>query len=257
MAIVLNTASLVIDVDLGGEKPAVVLSGEANHSNISHVVDLFDKLACENHGCVTLDLDRVEHIDSAAIEGFASSAGSFIDRGRRIHINKVNRNVWRTLDRHLLGDLFCVNNGECLCDPRKCGCAKESWAMDVFSLPCDLLQCREARERVGRVAELVGFSHCYQQDIMLAVGEAVTNAVRYAYVDETSTFTVSCLATPEKLSITVTDSGPGFDMEMLLSFEEALFLEHGRGVHCMKALMDEVHFTFDRGTTVRMVKVSG
>ena len=130
--------------------------------------------------------------------------------------------------------------------------------MEVFSLPSLLMHMRGARERVDRVAETVGFSECGRADIALAVGEAVTNAIKYgANGDDDASFTVSCIATVEKLCVSVSDSGPGFTPDSIPSFEEALFAERGRGVHCMNAVMDEVTFDFQVGTTVRMVKLSG
>ena len=50
---------------------------------------------------------------------------------------------------------------------------------------------------------------------------------------------------------------PGFRLEDVPRFEDALFKEHGRGIHCMTALMDEVSFSFEGGTSVRLVKRAG
>jgi serine/threonine-protein kinase RsbW len=55
--------------------------------------------------------------------------------------------------------------------------------------------------------------------------------------------------------ITVRDEGQGFDSRAVPDPTEAqrLLLPHGRGLHLMRALMDEVSFE-ENGTVVRMRK---
>ena len=55
--------------------------------------------------------------------------------------------------------------------------------------------------------------------------------------------------------ISVRDEGEGFDSRVVPDPTEAqrLLLTHGRGLHLMKALMDEVWFE-ENGTVVRMRK---
>jgi serine/threonine-protein kinase RsbW len=129
-----------------------------------------------------------------------------------------------------------------------------AWEMDTFTLPSAMIHCQQARQRVDRLAETLGFSKAARRDVMMAVGEAVTNAIEHGNAGEDDHFTVRCLATPERLCISVSDNGSGFCPDSLPSMQDALFQEHGRGIHCIRALMDEVTFFFDAGTTVRMVK---
>ena len=153
------------------------------------------------------------------------------------------------LNRLQLTELFC-NHAQCQRPSGLdcCGHACKVWAMDVFSFPSLLVHVHEARNRVDRVAEAVGFSQCGRSDITLAVGEAIANAIKYgANGDEDAVFTISCIATAERLCVSVSDTGPGFDPQALPLFEEALFMESGRGVHCMNSVMNEVTFDFQGG----------
>lgn len=257
MAQAIQAAPISISILRQGLRPFIRLAGTADHSNIARVVDILDRLADEEERCVSLDLVQVESMDARALEGLAGSVGVFKERNKRLHLHDASAPVREMLDRHVLSDAFCCRK-DCLheCCPHICGAASKAWEIDVFCFPSCMSMCHEARERIDRVAETVGFSNCHRSDIMLAVGEAVTNAVRYGHSgDEKAYFTVSCVATAEKLSVSVSDNGPGFSLEDIPSFEEALFMEHGRGIYCMNAVMDEVNFHFENGTTVRMVKL--
>lgn len=257
MAHISNAAPLTISVEADGQQLSLTLAGKADFSNISDVVTVLNRLADEHERCVSLDLSGLESMDTDALKGLAGSAGTFRERRKRLHLKNASDAVHSILDKFLLSDIFCVKH-RCagICNPITCGIAAEAWITDVFTLPCEITHCHEARTRVDLVAEAVGFDKCLRGDIKLAVGEAVTNAAKYGRSnDGTAQFTVSCFATPEKLCVSISDNGPGFTFKDLPSFEDSLFMEHGRGIHCMNAVMDEVTFQFETGTTVRMVKL--
>lgn len=256
MAMVVDAAPLTVAVDLNGRNPSLAVTGTADHSNITSVVDLLERLAAEHEQCVSLDLGGLESADTGAIGKLACSAGAFRDRQKRLRLRNASAAVRSTLDRLSISDAFCVEH-ECShdCRPDLCGIVSEAWAVDVFTLPASMAHCQEARIRVDSAAEAVGFSKCQRGDVALAVGEAVANAVEHGRAgSEESRFTVSCVATPERLCVSVSDTGAGFDPHDLPGVEESFLHERGRGIHCIRAVMDEVSFNFEVGTTVRMVK---
>ncbi|MHB9037914.1 MAG: ATP-binding protein [Armatimonadota bacterium] len=254
-----KTAPLTVRIESDRHRPHVMLSGKADHSNVSHLVTVLEQVADEHGRCVSLDLHDLEAIDASALQGFAESIDAFRNRRRMLHLKRTSAAVQDMLDSHHLTGLFCSREN-CTrdCSPETCGAVDCSWEIDIFTMDSVIPSCREARGRVGRMALAAGLDQDAASDIMLAVGEAVTNAVKYgSNGTPDSTFTVSCLATMERFCVSVSDNGPGFNLKDVPSFEDALFMEHGRGVHCMNALMDEVSFHFGYGTTVRMVKLSG
>lgn len=257
MAEAMQAAPLSIALELDGYRPSIAVSGQADQTNISPVVAVLDRLADEHERCVSLDLGGLESLDAAAAESFVGSLGIFRSRQKRLHLKCASEPVQCMLDRLLISDAFCVEE-EC-CRKRgsgPCRIAAAAWEMDVFTLPASLAHCHEARARVDCVAQTVGFAKRVRDDISLAVGEAVTNAIEHGgHKDPNNCFTVSCLGTPERMCVSVSDGGGGFCLDDLPSLEEAFLLEHGRGVHCINAMMDEVSFDFNGGTTVRMVKL--
>lgn len=257
MAQLLRPASLSVSEADDGKHPSIVVRGRANYSNIGRLIEVLERLAREPDQCVCIDLSGVESMDTAALEILASGASAFRAHRKRLRLVDASAPVRKLLDRLMLTDLFCT---ECECDagttPGACCIATREWNLDVFSLPCVMTSCREARKRVDQVAATVGFSGSARADVMLAVGEAAANAVKHgARQGAKSQFTVSCICTPEKLCVSVSDGGPGFDTDSLQDSPEPL-VEQGRGLMCITAVMDDVSFHVESGTTVRMVKLS-
>ena len=111
-----------------------------------------------------------------------------------------------------------------------------------------------------RLMLLIEGSHCVAGEepaVELALSEAVQNAVVHGNrLHAQKLVHVRCrCAVGKGISIAVSDQGDGFDLNAIpnpLSVEN-LLAGHGRGIHLMKLLMDEVSFD-RRGAEVRMVK---
>jgi serine/threonine-protein kinase RsbW len=115
---------------------------------------------------------------------------------------------------------------------------------------------------VERLMRLIEGSHCITGEepaVELALREALNNAVVHGNrLDARKLVHVRCRCKAGKgISITVSDQGQGFDPSAVpdpLSVDN-LEADHGRGIHIMKLLMDEVSFE-QRGTEVHMRKKS-
>jgi serine/threonine-protein kinase RsbW len=90
----------------------------------------------------------------------------------------------------------------------------------------------------------------------LALEESLFNAARHGNkLDPEKTVTVDFLINSEKIDLTVTDQGDGFDPEELPDprKHENLYKYGGRGVLLMRSYMDVVEFN-EKGNQVHMVK---
>jgi serine/threonine-protein kinase RsbW len=110
--------------------------------------------------------------------------------------------------------------------------------------PCvDQLMGFIARFRTGGESEL---------DIEIALREALANAIVHGNQEilRKRVYVTCRCATDGEVSITVEDEGQGFDCEAIPdpTAPENRLLTYGRGIHFMKALMDEV--CFERGGAV-------
>ena len=93
-------------------------------------------------------------------------------------------------------------------------------------------------------------------DVEIALREALANAIIHGnHEDRRKHVHVTCHCEPDEVSIAVKDEGSGFDTNNVPdpTAPENLESAHGRGIHMMKALMDEVCFE-EGGVVLRMKK---
>ncbi len=246
----IDTAHMGLSLRSDENRPSLAISGHVVESDVNRIVSALDHLTEEHQQCVSLDFSEVDGIDTAALYCLVNSAGNRTRPLQRLHFRQASDEVRRCLDCHPLSELFYFEERG-----YESACPQTSCRMDVFSLPSDTAYCREARRRIKDVARQAGLEDDCISDVLLAVGEAVANAIRHGHSGrEDSTFTVRCLAAPDKLSVSVSDNGRGFLPDDQQRKEVAWYAESGRGISCMRSLVDEVSFSFNGGTTVRLVK---
>ncbi len=108
---------------------------------------------------------------------------------------------------------------------------------------------------MDRFAAQAGFSPLARDEISLAVTEAVSNAIRHGSpAGEADQVELQVALDGPRLVVTVRDSGSPFSPPEPCLPDPAEFADHGRGLFLMHHLMDEVQFSRDRGTVVRMTK---
>jgi serine/threonine-protein kinase RsbW len=119
---------------------------------------------------------------------------------------------------------------------------------------------------IGRfVAESVKEASLSESDVyalQLAVDEAATNIIEYAYRDEgQGRIDLTVEPAAHKVVITLHDTGQPFDPNDVAAYVSDVPIEEmqerGAGLHLIHAIMDEVDFKFDKrkGNTLQMVKV--
>jgi serine/threonine-protein kinase RsbW len=94
-------------------------------------------------------------------------------------------------------------------------------------------------------------------DVEIALREALANSIIHGnHEDRRKHVHVSCECAPDEVLIAVKDEGNGFDIDNISdpTAPENIGSVHGRGIHMMKALMDEVRFE-ESGVAVHMRKL--
>ena len=114
-----------------------------------------------------------------------------------------------------------------------------------------------ARLTASGIANRMRFTHEDIEDIKIAVSEACTNAVQYAYGDSPGDIEIVFSVFEDKLEIKVSDSGKGFDVDANVKTKEddPEKIGLGLGIVFMRSLMDHVDYdTSNNGTIVTLVK---
>jgi len=125
-----------------------------------------------------------------------------------------------------------------------------------ISFPADVKRVGEVVDKVVALTYQLHGETGKEQEIALALTEALANAVKHGSKNDPS-LKVQCqvIAEGSALTIIVRDSGPGFDPSSVANPLElaGLTADHGRGLHMIRQLMDEVRFERN-GAEIHMTK---
>jgi serine/threonine-protein kinase RsbW len=108
------------------------------------------------------------------------------------------------------------------------------------------------REFVLKIAAKTGFNEETQEQIALAVDEACTNVIKHAHHhDARRLMDIQIQTDSNKMKITITDKGRGFDITKLKDPDVEKYIRESRhgglGIYLIKTLMDEVDYEFNPG----------
>ncbi len=131
-----------------------------------------------------------------------------------------------------------------------------------LSIPCLSEFVGIIRLMVSGIATRMNFTVEEIEDIKIAVSEACTNCVQYAYPPEKTDgrIEIVCKIIDNKLVIMIRDFGKGFNLSAVEKNKKENVNPNkfglGLGITFMKSLMDEVDFTTipEQGTTVTLIK---
>jgi serine/threonine-protein kinase RsbW len=124
-----------------------------------------------------------------------------------------------------------------------------------LTLPATVRSLYPARMFVDAVAREAGLDDAEREAFDLAVTEAVSNAIRHGSPRGAENQVELCVIDDgTRLVVTVSDEGEGFVPASYSLPDPQSYADHGRGLYLIHSLMDEVEFTRNGGTTVRMAK---
>lgn len=213
-------------------------------------------------GCtnVILDLEKVAYADSSALGLLVWLDHRLGPVSGRVVLAGANRDVARILEISGLAYVardFAMSSSvgaalEGIELPEQASSALWSREIEIESRP-DLLGT--VREQVATELVPLGFPDAALFDVKVALGEALSNAVRHGQPhDGEGRIRVGVSAYDDRVVIDVMDNGVGFDGAN--SAPGDLYATSGRGLMFMRALVDRVEFEPSSmgGTKVRLVK---
>jgi serine/threonine-protein kinase RsbW len=134
----------------------------------------------------------------------------------------------------------------------------EPLSIESLTIPSSSSELERVDVLTEQIAHDMGFSDDVRTDLAICVTEAVNNAIVHGHKGRPElSVDIKYEIFQDSLRVTVRDYGKGFNANELPdpTAPENLMKENGRGVHLIRALMDEVIITpLNVGTQVVIVK---
>lgn len=241
----------------------VRFAGRIDELGRERFADIMSNILCEGASHTRVDLTDVSFIDSPGVSALARWYRMFAERNCRVTFVSANPAVRRAFA--LAGSAAMTSDSTdkepSKQDPRRpiadCSAISSSWERCSLSVRGRLDSCKAIRDKVSQIIAEMPFSSEERGDIKMAVGEAISNAVKHGCkYDEAATVEMRCLATRDRLVVEISDHGQGFDPDSYTAPSIANELpESGMGINFMRKCMDEVSYRFSQGTTIKLVKL--
>jgi serine/threonine-protein kinase RsbW len=202
-------------------------------------------------GCsrkISLDLGELGFVDSSGLRVLVRAAITANAGGHTLGITSLSPQLAHLLStsgcRHLFRITASLEDNRKQYHSKRLSCSAYSCVISA-----NMSSCRDARNAVCRFAESIGFSLTAQDDLRLAVGEAVSNAIRHGN-GGSGTITVRCRTVGGNLLVSLEYQSTAFDPCAIPKPELDLNCEGGMGIHFMRLVMDDVSYNFCDGTAV-------
>jgi serine/threonine-protein kinase RsbW len=234
----------------------VVLQGVVDSLNAPFAQEAIRRAAWPGRCAICVDVRDLACIDGIGLRALVSEALDARRAGRPLRLRGATRRLLDALHKNGFLNLFGF---EAACDrvpPPCCGTVRIVLREERFTSPAALHYLPQLRHRIVRFCRGLGIDQDLLDNIHLACGEAVTNAIRHGCREDPSqAIEARCAARDDQLAVEIRDPGRGFDPNAVRPPDPEELRPGGMGIHLMRAMMDEVEFLFgEEGTVARLVK---
>ncbi len=230
--------------------PVVRASGELDHDSCTEFESVLQQVVDKGHSTIVLDLNDLVFVDSCGVRLLIKAAVDAGKTGRSLHIASMTPHLHHVLTlsgfRHLFGDTARI------AEPRTAVASKPAGGQ-CFEVPGVPGACRQVRNVVAQFATEMGFGQLDVDDIKLAVGEAISNAIRHGSICD-ETIEVKCENRDGTLTVSLKYPSSAFDPQAVPAPTYASAPEGGMGIHFMRLVMDNVAYDFQDGFTLLTIE---
>ncbi|NIR52436.1 SpoIIE family protein phosphatase [candidate division KSB1 bacterium] len=130
---------------------------------------------------------------------------------------------------------------------------------EQLKVPADVDYLGDLRDFVTQVGKKHGFSDKMINSFKLAIDEAATNIIRYAYRDSEGLITLRTIVRKNSLTLCIIDQGTYFDPKRVKDPDLKRYMDIGKkgglGIFIMRKLMDEIDYRrTEEGNELRITK---
>jgi serine/threonine-protein kinase RsbW len=240
------------------EHAVLKLDGDLDFRSAPEVKHALLQALTRRRDGLSVDMGSVGFVDSSGLAALFEAAKLARKVQARIRLLRVRRNVRRLLS--VCGFIQYFDVEPCreppLAPEAPGQAAPVSPDCGYLEVPGEAASVPLIRRRIEEVARAMGFRESALRDLLIAVSEAATNAMKHGSPQgQQSTIRVRFQPDGDRLIVEVTDEGPGFDPLAVPVPVAEQMREGGMGVFFIRTLMDEVSFIpEDHGITVQMIK---
>ena len=248
-----------LEITVSHTPPTIELRGEVDYHNAQRIRDAVAALLRKDGHTIVIDAGHLEFIDSSGLSALLDAAKAAHARGGEVRLLSPGAQLMHVLTISGFAPYFAISpkNGA-PAKPRPPTVhftTQATWQVTQFQFPPRTELISDIRNKVARFAEALPFSRQDMEDIKLAVGEAISNALRYGCPNSADNILVRCAHDGRILRVQIEDNGPCFEPDEIVPPPIEALDEGGRGIFFMRVLMDEVKFFFSpSGTTVELIK---
>lgn len=225
--------------------PIISATGELDYENCDSLASLITGTIVKCGPSMKLSLGGLDFVDSSGLRILVKAAMDVKKTGGSLTVvsltNQLNRMLEISGFKHLfeITAQFAVTSAE----TTKEASSKQSCC---FELPSEIGTCSEIRNKICCFVSDIGCDPLVLDDVRLAVGEAITNAVRHGACDGKN-IEINCSSDEKRITVTLRYLSTPFDPHAVPIPNPDLTPEGGMGIHFMKLLMDKVDYSYDDG----------
>jgi serine/threonine-protein kinase RsbW len=237
-------------------RPHIRLHGELDFQNAPLLRETLQAAARETGASLVLDTSNLRYVDSSGLSVLVAAGRRAQMEGHVLRLEGASPHLVYLLSATGFARFFQIVGADPILTRRdEANPRRRVWQHLSFTIPARTCLVKHIRARVSEMLESLSPEGTLLDAVNLAVGEAASNAVRHGCrEDEAKKVRVQSATDGYTLVVEITDPGPGFDPQRIPSPELGELREGGMGIYFMRLTMDEVTYSFEDGTKVRLVK---
>lgn len=241
-----NTPSSKLQVNIEVNSPPVIRAkGVLDYDSCDSLSKLISAAMADSGPTVELALAGLSFVDSSGLKTLVMAAREAKKNGGSLVVRSLTSQLSRLLDFSGSRDLFDIGaepEGDVAVPVVESPLAISR----CFTLPSGAVACCDARNKVCEFAVNLGCGPVALDDIKLAFGEAISNAVRHG-AKAGDAIEIRCSGNDGRLVMTLKYPSAEFDPDAVPVPDLNLSPEGGMGIHFMKLVMDAVNYVFADG----------
>jgi serine/threonine-protein kinase RsbW len=237
------------------DEPTIALRGEVDFRNMDRIRQAILSMVERGNASINVDLRGLVFMDSTGVSALVDAASAVVPKGGSLKLVTASSQLAKVLSRCGVSGLFDYEQVAAAHPVVECPVIPETRDVIEFEVPSQPQMLSYIRSRAADFACSMPFTDEDIEDIKLAIGEAATNAMRHGTNHDWRKIRVRLERGNGSMRMFVTDKGRGFNPDSVRCPDVGEMCEGGRGIMFMKALVDDIKFTFeDPGTCVEMTK---